>query len=364
MDNWNDVRLKQEFKDGDISCYRLTGGNFVNKYYIVSDDETSKLMDCPEEVGFNVYNCLLPSSRRMMRLFKEERQISSVNVLSILRGALNYPMEESCYYENIPVHDISFLSSERVFINNEITGLEIKYSKLAMVPDSTLLIGDIIATGETLKKCLEYVINYYREHDRKLRNIIIFSVGGTKGIKLMEELTKQFREFWPEFEGFIGVFYGGVLKIYEEQGVTGIQVLNVDFYWNGGIIAPEYRRATLDRMDPLYEKCTIYDGGARRYEIADHIEEVSEYWKNMLDRADSIDIKALTDEKLGYVTPISYEEWLEKNHYQDLDPEEMKDLYECELRFLERVKSTGLNIKNLAEKRLAEFYDAMKVYLI
>ena len=50
------------------------------------------------------------------------------------------------------------MSSERVFENGEMTGLEIKYCKLATVPNSTLLIGDIIASGETLVNCLRYVI--------------------------------------------------------------------------------------------------------------------------------------------------------------------------------------------------------------
>ena len=34
----------------------------------------------------------------------------------------------------VSMHDISFLSSERVFHEDEIAGLEIKYSKLTMVP--------------------------------------------------------------------------------------------------------------------------------------------------------------------------------------------------------------------------------------
>ena len=364
MDNWNDVRIKSVFKDGDISCYKLDGGNLINQYYVVSDPDTSRLMDSPEVVGYNVYNCLLPASRRMMRFFKEQGQISSANVLSILRGALNYPMEESCYCEHIPVHDISFLSSERVFFNNEITGLEIKYSKLAMVPDSTLMIGDIIATGDTLRKCLEYVIAHYRKHGCKLRNIIIFTIGGTNGIKFMEEMTQELRHFWPEFEGFIGVYYGGVFNCYKDRGLTGIQVVDVDFRWADGIISPEYRKTTLDDTDAKFEKCTIYDGGARRYEIADHIEEVSEYWEDMHKRAMLIDIKELTDERLGYKTPIEFDAWIEQNHYQELDREEMKALYQCELDFLQRVRVSGLNIKDLAEKRLLEFHAAMKVYML
>ena len=42
-------------------------------------------------------------------------------------------------------------------------------------------------------------------------------------------------------------------------------------------------------QNPLFEKCTIYDGGARRYEIHEHIEEVLEFWNGILERADSID---------------------------------------------------------------------------
>ena len=39
---------------------------------------------------------------------------------------------------------------ERVFGENDEMSLDIKYCKLTMVPNSTLMIGDIIASGETL----------------------------------------------------------------------------------------------------------------------------------------------------------------------------------------------------------------------
>ena len=80
---------------------------------------------------------------------------------------------------------------KRVFAEDEMTGLEIKYSKLTMVPDSTLMIGDIIASGETLIHCLRYVTDFYRKNGARLRNIIVFTIGGTKGIDILEELTKD-----------------------------------------------------------------------------------------------------------------------------------------------------------------------------
>ena len=115
------VKLVPSFTDEGVSCYRLENENYVNRYYVVSDAGTRKLLFKPEVVGYEVYQCLLDSTTRMMRHFHNKGMISSANILSILRGALNYPLEESCYRENIPVHDISFLSSERVFQEKEIT---------------------------------------------------------------------------------------------------------------------------------------------------------------------------------------------------------------------------------------------------
>nr|WP_243097262.1 hypothetical protein [Ruminococcus sp. AF46-10NS] len=213
MKNWENVRLVPEFNEQGVACYRLDGGDYVNEYYITSEAETRKLLNTPEVVGYEVYNCLIPSTCQMLYYLKEQKKVTTANILSILRGALNYPLEEACYKEHIRVHDISFLSSERVFAEDEMTGLEIKYSKLTMVPDSTLMIGDIIASGETLIHCLRYVTDFYRERGTKLRNIIIFTIGGTKGIDILENLTKEIREFWPEFEGFITVFYEAFLPL-------------------------------------------------------------------------------------------------------------------------------------------------------
>ncbi len=351
-----------EFSEEGVDCYRLAGGNYANRYYLVSEEGTRKLLNTPEVVGFEVYSCLLKSTSLVLRQFKKEKRISSANILSILRGALNYPLEESCYREAIRVHDISFLSSERVFHQDEIAGLEIKYSKLAMVPDSTLLIGDIVATGDTLVHCLRYVVEKYRKHNAKLRNIIVFTIGGNTGIEIMERLTVEIREFWPEFEGFIAVYYEGIFNTYKDKGVAGIQLPYVDFYWGEGIVTPEYRRQSLSSRDVLFEKCIIYDGGARRYEISDHVHEVLEYWEDVLKVADQVDFKAFTDERLGYPTPVSFEDWLGYNHYEALSESVTRALYEQEIAYLKGLERVTL--REIAETRIGEFTTALKKYMI
>ena len=121
------------------------------------------------------------------------------------------------------------------------------------------------------------------------------------GIKILERLTREIREFWPEFEGFIAVYYEGIFSTYQDKGVSGINLPDVDFYWKDGIIAPEFRRETLSMRDPLFEKCIIYDGGARRYEIHEHVEEVLDFWNGMLESVPTGSTSTrLLEEKLGY----------------------------------------------------------------
>ena len=363
--NWNQVNIVPEFCDQGVDCYRLVGGDFLNEYFIVSEAETRKLMNHPEVVGYEVYTSLLNATSQMLYYLKEQRKITSANILSILRGALNYPLEESCYREHSRVHDISFLSSERVFNEaGDMTGLAIKYSKLTMVPNSTLMIGDIIASGETLVQSLRYVTDYYRSQGAKLRNIVLFTIGGTHGIELLEKLTKEIREYWPDFEGFITIYHEGIFSCYEpgDTGVSGINRALIDFYWKGGIIAPAFRRQTLSMRDPLFEKCTIYDGGARRYEIHEHIEEVLEFWNGILARADIIDKQALLEEKLGHKLPISYDDWVRESHYEMLDERETRWLYQQEKGFVESLKE--ISLKQIALQRIEEFTATLSKYIL
>ena len=108
MKNWDNVVLVPEFDEQGVACYRLEGGDYENEYYVISEAESRKLLNTPEIVGYEVYNCLVSSTSQMLYYLKEQKKVTTANILSILRGALNYPLEEACYREHIRVHDISF----------------------------------------------------------------------------------------------------------------------------------------------------------------------------------------------------------------------------------------------------------------
>lgn len=363
--NSSDIELVNESSDAGTSLYRLEASDYKNSYYIISSNESRNLMMHPEVVGYEVYTSLLGASCKALKYLKKQDKISSVSILNILRGALNFPMEEACNLNDIAVHDISFLSCERTFDNKgDVNGLAVKYEKLGTVPNATLLIGDILASGDTLAECLKHVIDQYKKVGKELRNIILFTIGGTKALSLLEKLTKEIQSYWPKFEGFITVFYEGVFSCYEpgDKGVSGINRALIDFIWRDGIVSPEFREQALASRGPVFEKCIIYDGGARRFEIKEHVDEVLEFWNGILDRADKIDMNELLEEKLGHEIPISYEDWVKSCHYTKLDKEITQNIYMQECAFIETTNCIPL--KQIAQDRIQEFTSAMKLYLL
>ena len=95
MKNWDNVVLMPEFDEQDVACYRLEGEDYENEYYVISKAESRKLLNTPEIVGYEVYNCLVSSTSQMLYYLKEQKKVTTANILSILRGALNYPLEEA-----------------------------------------------------------------------------------------------------------------------------------------------------------------------------------------------------------------------------------------------------------------------------
>ena len=343
----------------DTNVYELQSKQFVNRYFILSNEGTRRLMAFPEVVGFDTYQCMLPATVAAMKhLFPSGGK--EVDILTILRGGLNYPVEEACFRSGIRVSDIHFVSCERIIEDHIITGLEIKYEKLRITRDRTLVIGDIIATGDTLRLCLDQVVDRFRRRGGSIRKIIFFTIGGTRAIELMEKKTEEIRRVFPEFEGFECFFYEGIFTVYENKGVTGINVPDIDFGWKGGVVAPEFRRYVLSHPYSILEKCIIYDGGARRYEIPVHFREALEYWEGLWSRADGIDPRKLVGEKLGFEEPLSFQQWLAVNRFEDLKDDTLSALWTDETALLNN--ASALSLESIAMQRIQAIKTNLQQY--
>ena len=355
-----DARLRFVGLHYETSLYELHGPQLTNRYYILSGAGTRQLMAYPEVVGFASYLSMLPATVAALRHLFPRGKDGDVDILTILRGGLNYPVEEACARNGIHVRDMHFVSCERIIEDHIITGLEIKYEKIRVTRGRTLVIGDIIATGDTLRLCLGQVVDRFRRRGGSIRKIIFFTIGGTRAIPLMERMTERICAYFPEFEGFQCFFYEGIFSVYKDKGVSGINVPDIDFGWNDGVVSPEFRKYVMEHQDALFEKCIIYDGGARRYEIPVHFEEVLDYWKGILERADQIDMQALVNEKLGYEGPLDYSVWLLMTNLGTLPQEGLQQIWEAEQELCR--KASSMSLKELAERRIYEITQISRNY--
>ena len=349
------MQLKLVSNNEEIGLYRLVSDFFINEYYVISSEGSRRLMASPEVIGFDCYTALRPAMTAALKAL--EPDLKKAAILTILRGGLNYPLEECCHDCGIRIDNINFLSCERIIRNHVIEGLEIKYDKLHPEKDCTLMIGDILASGDTIRKCLVHTVDEFAKAGGSIRKIIFFTIGGTKAFTLFAELSAYIRKYWPEFEGFKCIFFEGAFTVYEDKGVTGVNIPMIDFGWKGGCIAPEFREYIHDyqHAPALLEKCIIYDGGARRYEIGDHFEEVIGYWEDLRKAAPASDYDAFLAEKVGYAH-ATYPEWLEICGY----PAEshLETLYEKEQRYLAALRRQSLT--DICEARLTQLHNLIK----
>ena len=341
---------------GGTSLYKLHIPNLKNRYYLLSGKGSRNLEAFPEVVGFPCYTALLDEMVDTFGYLRSNGLCEDIDLFTILRGGLNYPLEEAATRCGIRVREINFVSCERVIENHVIKGLEIKYDKLRPSRSCTLAIGDILATGDTFRYCFSHLLQQFQCAGGSIRRIVFFTIGGTRAFRLIEEMAEQLSALFPGFEGIDCFFFEGAFTVYEDKGVSGVNIPDIDFGWKGGVVAPDFRRFIVDNPDALLEKCIIYDGGARRYEIPIHCDEVLEYWEGIRERADIIDVRAFLEEKLGYAGPVDFETWLDITHLRGLDG--LQQLWDDEQALLQR----PVDLRKLAESRIESINNLKQAY--
>ena len=355
----SDASLRYEGSVRETSIYSLQAPGLLSRYFVLSNPHSRPLLCSPEVIGYDCPLALLPSTTDAFSYLQLSDKEGVFDILTILRGGLNYPLEQAAWQKGLRLGDMHFLSCERVIKDKQILGLEIKYFKVRPTSGHTLMIGDILATGDTFIKCFTAFMEEFHRMGGSIRRVIFFTIGGTRAIDRLEQMTPRFRELFPGFEGFDCFFYEGIFTVYTDKGASGINVPDIDFGCKGGAVAPEMRLALVSNPAHLLEKCIIYDGGARRYEIPVHCDEVLEYWEGILNRADIIDTCALVAEKLGYDAPLPYDRWLQALHLEG-DDGLLHRLWQAETRLLETAGT--LDLRNISRERIKTISNIKKEY--
>ena len=167
-------------------------------------------------------------------------------------------------------------------------------------------------------------------------------------------MNNTLKQRWNNFEGIWTVFFEGIFTTYSNVGITGLNLPGVDFVLNGGLLSLEFRLEITKKCYSIFEKCSIYDGGARRFEQSDHIDCIVRYWRNLSTLSDNINIVDFIEEKYGYCA-ISFEKWKQINHYGFANRTTLETIYQREQSFIKEIMQSSL--REISEFRLSMLQD-------
>jgi len=141
-----------------------------------------------------------------------------------------------------------------------------QYVKLTISDNSTIFIGDIVATGITLKVALEKIAEQKGEN----HHIIMFTLGGKETEEILLEQSKN-------FQSITVVYIEGRFHMANPETKARIKIDGTDLLPWQVTLAPEFEQALQEEPIKALERCIVYDGGSRGFHPSHHFKDVLEY---------------------------------------------------------------------------------------
>ncbi|KPK46182.1 MAG: hypothetical protein AMK74_01055 [Nitrospira bacterium SM23_35] len=294
----NPEKLIRKFKDEAVAVYLLEGEKGVKdfKRYVVSTRDTRDLMNYPEIINCDFTNLMqngVTNALKGINILEGLSTINSksVNVYHILRGGLNFKVSDALRKAfGYKWHSSSYLSSQRVLKEGKFEISEDYYRKFIIPDNATVYTADIVASGVSLNNGIEYVNNYLKSKNFKLKNIIFITIGCIEAEKVLSKWHRIFKGSFPAYEKTILVYLEGRFALATKNTPLHHFLADTDLLKNyklGALLTPEFEHTQFDRVIIGLEGCTIYDGGKKGFEPVNHIRDVLDFWEKQLETAES-----------------------------------------------------------------------------
>ena len=273
----------------EISLYRMPAAGKVVSC-IASTPETRAICNDPQVAGCDYTDKLRRACAKVFGLKTVSLRESETCVVNILRGGLNYGLREAlaaAYGWNR--HATAFISAQRARDAADSEDWHITendYEKVYLPSTASLVIGDVVATGTSLKYALQELLRSAQEQKIRLRSIVFFTFGGAKAQEILEEIDQRCRELFDTYERTTLFYFEGRFTCAEASTPLSVRLTGTDLLrWNA-TLAPEFVDSQYD--DPCYplERCSIYDAGSRAFWLRDYVNDVIGYWKQNLQFAE------------------------------------------------------------------------------
>ena len=363
--------LEQIGTDTGSAYYRLHGlyPDEIESY-IFSSPSSRQIMNHPEIFGCRYTDLMEETMTRALKDFPGRESIGkldpkTISVIHFLRSGLNFGIRNGLWRAfDFNTHLSSFLTSQRQrdqygrwYIKDD------QYRKLEIPQNASFFIGEIVATGVTVRNGFDIIFHQAKNLGRPIRNIFFFTIGCHKIEKTLRRYDRLFRSIFPGYNKTYLIYLEGKFHLADSKTRTAIKVQGTDLMRYPALLSPEFELAQLKDPAYLLERCVIYDGGARAFNVVRYLEDVRGYWEEMLSRAENgWTLKEAVEDRWP---PGEYRLTLEKfieeklKTWKNINRELLKKIYRRGgklARRLEGEEGGNENLARLCRRRLEQLF--------
>lgn len=174
--------------------------------YIFQSPEITKLIKHPEIAGVKFTNLLKAAVTKALKKFPFDKPAEvDTNVLTFLRGGLNFGIREALYDAwDYNEHSSSFISSQRVKKGKTWNVVEKSYRKFTCSKNPTVFIGEVVATGVTLKQGIPILLRNCTP-----KHVYLFVIGCINADKVLSALLPR--------RNYTIVYLGDIFKLEKNE---------------------------------------------------------------------------------------------------------------------------------------------------
>lgn len=292
-------KLKILVKTGDLAFYEILPESSTTaapdeircRRFIASTPQTRIISNDPTVAGIRYTQRLKKAVHSVLSNFDFGLVERETVVLNILRGSLNFGLRDALAeaYHWFR-HNTSFISAQRARDdgNKEAWHITEKgYKKIYFPAQTSLVMGDVVATGTSLHFALNEIIKAAVEQRCQLKNFVFFTYGGPKAETIFREIDEKCRKLFPEYEQTYVIYFEGRFTVPDINTKLSIRLTGTDLLRYKALMAPEFVESQYESPSFPLERCTIYDAGSRAFWIPEYVDDVTNYWRQTLDLAHS-----------------------------------------------------------------------------
>lgn len=291
-------QLKEIVKGAELSLYELIPEDVSPEQnmesvhcrrFIVSTPQTRAISNDPTVAGTDYTGRLKTACQQVLSNFKFGLKERETVVLNILRGALNFGLREALADAyGWTRHNTSFISAQRARDDQDSESWHITekgYKKIYFPTQTSLVMGDVVATGTSLAFGMNEIVKSAVEQHCMLKNVVFFTYGGEKAEQIFKEIDTKCRQLFPGYEQTYVIYFEGRFTVPDLNTRLTIRLTGTDLLRYGALMAPEFFESQYEAPSYPLERCIIYDAGSRAFWIPEYVDDVIDYWRQTLDLA-------------------------------------------------------------------------------